>query len=230
MCLQKVSDFQSFDLVRSKCTKINSTAHTKLYVVNMDTDEDILDLTLTDREISMFNSEFGDLIPKHNFVYLDMQGFFAHNGQFILKEICFIGDNFKFHTLVKSPFSMYKLPAAEQSSIKYLTKNFHGLSYNDGGMHIIEVIQQLYPKFQNKIVMVRNQFKVNTLKHIFRMCGDIECVSIQDQGFNMHAHSFEMKVPCMYHRQSKKRAHYHCALAFTEELNEITLNNLKNRN
>lgn len=190
----------------------------------MDTVTDILDLELSDLEIAMFNAELDNSTRKNNFAFLDIEGFITQNDVFILKEICFIDNDYKFHTLVKSPHSIFKLSEKDRSFINYTTLKYNGLRYNDGQMHINDVIHQLYPKFKDKIVLVRNWLKVNRLKHIFRRCGDFDCDDITNQGVRMFRYDIEMREPCVYHRKSKSGAHYQCALRAVEQMQELSKN------
>lgn len=181
-------------------------------------------------EVEMIDMNFDDddydLVPSYNFVFVDIQGFLARNNQFICKEFCFIDGDFKFHALVKSPYSFNKLPVKNQETAQWLTKNFHGLDYNSGKMHMIELIQEMFPKFNNKIAVVRGSQKIKWLKHMFRTCGEVECINIQEQGFDMDLYYNQSEKPCMFHRESKKRDSFHCAVKSAEKLKEITNNNL----
>lgn len=177
-------------------------------------------------EMELSDLSFDNIIPKHNFIFVDMQGFFGRHNKFICKEFCIMDENFKFHALIKSPYSLNKLPELKQRCAKWLSKNFHGLSYDSGDIHIIDVIQEIYPKFNNKIAVVRGAQKIEWLKHMFRTCGEITCINIQDQGFEMDLHSKQAEKPCHFHRETGKNGHFHCASKNAEQMKEIVNNNL----
>lgn len=145
----------------------------------MDADSDVLELCVEESELIDLNTE--DSVPmdididndstdemmdfdeqeeiSRNFVFIDVQGFKTYRERFICKEICVVSDDDFYHAIVQSPYPFEKLSSNHKQQAKWLTEHFHGISYDCGNVHMISVIQDVYPKLMKKTVVVKGSEK-----------------------------------------------------------------------
>lgn len=133
-----------------------------------------------------------------NFVYIDILGFKTYKNRFICKELCLKHNDYVYHTLMKSPYIFNKVPRKYQIQAHWMTNYFHGLSYDSGETHPIELKQRIFPIVQNKIVLVTSEDKKIWLEYFFRECGPINCVSLDSLGYHSN---FQSKIVCEYHHK-----------------------------
>lgn len=191
-------------------------------------ESDAMDLDINNDSMSeVMDFDEQERITK-NFVFVDIQGFKTYRERFICKEICLVSDNDFYHAIIKSPYPFEKLSSSHKRQANWLTKHFHGLTYDCGNVHIIEVIQDIYPKLMRKTVVVKGVEKVKWIKYMFRTCGEIECLNFEDLDLDLDD-NFKNFCPfmCDYHleetfanlkicdhRESKRPwSNYHCAKA-----------------
>lgn len=175
-------------------------------------------------EISMIveSDEEGE---QNNLVFVDIQGFRDVGNRFICKEFCLVSVDDKYHAFVKSPFRFEKLSAEYQRQANYNTRSIHGLKYERGDVHLIDFLQTAYMKIVGKKVIVKGDQKVGWLKYLFRNCGEIECVNIEDLGYCKTLHdSLTEHEKCDYHYQNFWRK-WRCASENALKLQEIVMNN-----
>lgn len=91
-------------------------------------------------------------IDFNNYVFIDIHGF-RHRERFICKEFCLIDGDYQFHALVKSPYSFEKLNEFYQRHALLQTK-FHGLTFDCGDIHPIDLKQAVFPKLMNKQIII----------------------------------------------------------------------------
>lgn len=159
-----------------------------------------------------------------NYVFVDVQGFKTHNNRFICKEFCLIDGNDIFHALIKSPYKFERLSSLYRRQAQWLTRNYHGLSFDSGDMHIIEMKQKVFPKVCNKTILVKGDEKVNWLHYMFRDCGEINCANVGDLSLDYNF-KFNSNDVCENHRKSSSQKQYVCAKS-----NALMLQNLANKN
>lgn len=73
----------------------------------------------------------------NDYVFVDVQGFKGNHNRFICKEFCLIDGVDVFHELIRSPFPLNRLSAHLRTQANWLTRNFHGLNFEDGDLHVI---------------------------------------------------------------------------------------------
>lgn len=159
-----------------------------------------------------------------NYVFADVQGFKTHNNRFICKEFCLIDGNDIFHAIIKSPYKFERLSSYYRRQAEWLTRNYHGLPFDCGDMHIIEVKQKAFPKVWNKTILVKGDEKVNWLEHMFRDCGEINCVNVENLNLE-HNFKPDSNDICENHRESLTQKQFVCA-----KLNALMLQNLAKKN
>lgn len=158
-------------------------------------------------------------------VFVDIQGFRSRNNHFICKEFCLVSTDETYHTIVKSPYKFERLPEYHRRQANWLTRFFHGLTYDCGDVRLIDVLQTVYPKLVGKKIIVKGIQKVGWLKYMFRNCGEIECVNIEDLGYCKTLHDSPIQHEnCNYHKEKYWRK-WHCALEIALKLQEIVANN-----
>lgn len=158
-------------------------------------------------------------------VYVDLIGF-KHRAHFICKEFSLIDGDFEFHAIIKPPFSLDKLSLSDRKNAVFDINHLHGLKYEYGEIHLIELLQQTYNRLIDKLVIVSNNKKVQRLKYIFRNCVEIVCLSIQDIGYDLTLQSEESYRICDYHSTNFG---LRCSLTCAIRLQEIVNNNINLR-
>lgn len=144
------------------------------------------------------------------YVFVDVQGFKSHNSRFICKEFCLIDKDYIFHAIIKSPYKFEMLSSNYRHQAQWLTKNYHGLSFDGGDVQIIEMKQKIFPKVQNKTIVVKGDEKVAWLQHLFRDCGEINCINFEDMNIN-HLIAYDSSDICENHRINLTQKRYECA-------------------
>lgn len=151
-------------------------------------------------------------------VFVDLQGFRGINNQFIIKEFSLLDIDYEFYNIVKSPYSMEKLPPHLQNQAKWLTRYYHGISFNSGELFLNEVIREVLPHIQNKVIIVKGEEKVSWVKSIFRRSYAVENV----ENFGWHSHRIQTTIEkCQNHTCIRiQNDSCHCARVSVENLKE----------
>lgn len=157
-----------------------------------------------------------------HWVYVDLQGFKVNKNRFMCKEFCLLDGNEKFHAIVKSWFPHNKLLYHYKRQIEWLSKYFHGLTYDCGDMDIDQLTEIVYPKLVGKTVIVKGSDKINWLKYIFRNYGDISCRNIEDLDYDIDETE---QNKCEYHNEQYPCWKYRCAMS-----NALKLQDTANKN
>lgn len=157
-----------------------------------------------------------------DFVFVDLQGF-RNRHRFICKEFSLIDGDYRYHAIVKSPYSFNKLNDYFRRQATWAMNYFHGIKYDCGDVNIVEFISKVYPKIMNKKIVVRHPWKIAWLQYIFRNCGDLDCVCIDNLGVNMlEENEREDKYEiCDYHNETFGWKKCHCTLATTLEMRDV---------
>jgi len=117
-----------------------------------------------------------DVIATHNnkimlkasCVIVDVQGFKGNNNEFILKELAISFNEHEFQNfIVQPPHQFEKLMKIKQKEANWLSKNHHGLGWNDGSVTYKSVKKFL---LENHItaVYVKGEEKKNWLSHMLQ--------------------------------------------------------------
>lgn len=166
--------------------------------------------------------------PCANYVYVDIQGFQTTHNRFICKEFCLVDGDNVFHALVKSPFDLTRLSAHFKRQADWLVQYYHGLTFECGDVHIVELIEKMHVKLLNKTVFVTGHQKVGWLKYIFREC-DIDCVNADAFGFDFGGRNFQTAAYgfCPYHDDLFKSGRK-CSCAFSKalKLKDVVITNM----
>lgn len=160
-----------------------------------------------------------------NYIFVDMQGFKSYRNRFICKEFCLIDGNDVYHAMIRSPYKFERLSSHYRRQAQWLNRNYHGLSFDGGDVHIIEMKQKIFPKVLGKTILVKGVEKVNWLQHMFRDCGEINCVNVEDLNID---HSFEYNSYdiCKNHRKTLTQKQYICAKTNAMMLQDIAKRNI----
>lgn len=139
----------------------------------------------------------------HNYyVYVDIQGFKRPTNRFICKEFCLVDDHgYKFHALVKPSIEYKHLPPVSKRQAVWLMNNHHKIPYDFGDMDSFDLRDEMYPKLENKIVLVKGADKVKWLKYMFRDHGEIECADIHSLDFDTSLKQADPYEICSYHNR-----------------------------
>lgn len=160
-----------------------------------------------------------------NYVFIDMQGFKGHFNRFICKEFCLIDGTDIFHEMIRSPFPLNRLSIHLRKQADWVTQNYHGLNYEDGDTHIIELTERMFPKLQNKKILVKGGEKVKWLKCMFRNCGEINCTNIENFNIKYTYREMDAFDSCEFHRWISEGT-----LAVCAKYNALILQDLAKRN
>lgn len=158
-----------------------------------------------------------------DFVFIDVQGF-RDRHRFICKEFSLIDGDFKYHAIVKSPYSFRKLNDYFKRHATWAMNYFHGLSYDCGDVNITEVISKIYPKIMKRKIVVQQPWKITWLQYIFRHCGELDCVCFDDLGLDTSKRNDVYDI-CNYHNITCGWKERQCALANTLEMYDIMKKN-----
>lgn len=158
-------------------------------------------------------------------IFVDLQGFVNRKNCFICKEFCAVSADERFHAIVKSSYRFERMSEFYRRQANWLTRYFHGLTNDCGDIDLINLLQTVYPKMVGKKIIVKGDQKIDWLKYMFRNCGEIDCVNIENIGFCRSLHdSLNNHEFCDYHR-SKSWRKWHCAMENALKLQEIVKNN-----
>lgn len=109
---------------------------------------------------------------------VDIQGFKISQNKFVIKEFAMISEHYSstfkpIHYIVKSPFSLdeqSQLNYRQTNTIKWLTKNCHGLSWNGGNVSISQLKRILH------MAMLEKSYR----KIFFKAKGHEKCLWLSD--------------------------------------------------
>lgn len=188
-------------------------------------DQDMIDIHVeyAGKEL---DSGFDEII--HNdYVYVDIQGFKKPKNRLICKEFCLLDDNgFKFHALVKPSTSFKVLPYYYKRQAIWLMKMHHKIDYDFGDIDPFDLRDQMFPKMQNKIVLVKGLDKIKWLKYMFRRHGEIECLDINSLDFDTTLKQADPYEICEYHNQVFGWSEGPCAMSTALLVQDLTHKNV----
>lgn len=153
------------------------------------------------------------------YIVVDVQGFKDRNNNFLVKEICILSKNLKLHEIIKAPYSFNSLTTEEKQQIKWLEKNYHGLSWFDGRIDENEMKSMIEPIFRGRIVLVKGAEKVAWIKNMFT--SSVIVLNLEDIGCNIQLHKkaatnsnniyHEAENYCKRHKRITNSKNVHCA-------------------
>ena len=65
---------------------------------------------------------------------IEFHGFKDNNNRYILKEFALVNGSFQCHVLFASPYSITELNDKMQRTARWLTRNLHGIDWDDGSV------------------------------------------------------------------------------------------------
>lgn len=196
--------------------------------MNTNNNNDNLDEMEVDHNIlELMEIDVGDVItnPCDDYVYVDVQGFKTYQERFICKEFCLVDGDYKFHAIVKSPYSFHKMPYKYQRQAHWLIKHHHGIKYEDGDIIAMDLKTEIFPKLMNKTILVKGNEKVDWLKNMFRHFGEIRCINIEKMGFDLTVEQSEPFEICSYHKKIPKWKQCTCAMSTALLLQDLAYKN-----
>lgn len=192
----------------------------------MESAMNILEIESPVDQMEEIDYEFSDC---NNFVFVDIQGFKTNRNRFMCKEFCLVDGEYKYHAIVKSPYSFHKMSSHYKRNALWLIENFHGLEYESGDIHMIDLLQNTYPKLMNKMILVKGKDKVQWLQYMYRNCGEISCVNVEDlDAYDWRLRRAEPYQKCDYHDDHYRWKDNRCAMASALELQDILRKNCSN--
>lgn len=160
-----------------------------------------------------------------DFAIIDFQGFKDEStNRFIVKEFCLLTENIKFLDFMKSPFAFELLNENSQKTAKWLTKNYHGIKWDDGYISVSKLRETISPILKNKIIYVKGEEKIQWLRDIMN---DSEKRTLYI--VNMEIIGCDLAL----HNNTKKSVNSKCDAAGYDETDEINQKqeiNLKTNN
>lgn len=184
-----------------------------------------MDIDLSDDSSSQSENGIRECVID-DYVYVDLVGF-NNRQHFICKEFSLIDGDFKYHAIIKPPYSIHKFPLHERQMTIWEINHLHGLKYDGGDVHLIDVLQSTYQRLASKKVILENNYKIQSLKYMYRNCVDLTCLNIEDLGFDMDLQSEDPYPTCKKHGKILGEVACECAFATTLRLKEIAENNFK---
>lgn len=185
-------------------------------------DHDILDI---DRLLEL-DSGFVET-TSNDYVYVDIQGFKMPGNAFMCKEFCLLDDNnYTFHAFIKSTTPFIQLPTFYKRQANWLMDNYHKIDYNFGDINLFDLCDQMFPKIQNKIVLVKGLEKTKWLKKMFRDYGEIECLDIDSLHFDTSLKQADPYNVCDYHNQVFNWTKGPCAMSTALMIQDLAHKNM----
>lgn len=140
-------------------------------------------------------------------VFVDIQGFRSLNNEFILKEFCLIDGPDTYHYLVKSPYQLKSMSQQLQDQANWLTKHFHGLTFDSGTITLIQLKTLILPIIKDKVILVKGGSKVTWIKQLFSETETGQCINVEefDEYMDRKKH---LLAKCSHHHAKYK---FHCA-------------------
>lgn len=160
-----------------------------------------------------------------NYVIVDLLGY-RNRHRFICKEFCLIDGGFTYHTIIKNPHPFKDMSTYYKRHAEWAMRYFHGLSMECGDIHVVEMIQKMYPKLKNKKILMYNSWKIPWMRYLFRNYDEIECVCIQDTNIDMDLRMQSDYTYCDYHKENGPE-HSECSLACALEMKDIVETNFE---
>lgn len=171
-------------------------------------------------------SGFFEMIA-NEYVYVDLQGFKLPGNGFMCKEFCLLDDNdYVFHAFFKSAISFEHLPSFYKRQAIWLMNNHHKIDYNYGDTDPSVLCEQVYPKIQNKIVLVKGLEKTHWMKQMFRDYGEIKCMDVNSLNFEAMSKQADSYNVCDYHNQVSSWTKGPCAKATAMLVRDLAHKNI----
>lgn len=165
-----------------------------------------------------------------DYIFVDLQGFKIQNNGFMVKEICVLSKNLKFHETIKAPYSFELLTSSERKNIDWITKNLHGLRWTSGCINQCELKKILETILHGKIIFVKGKEKVTWIREICST--EIIVINLEDLHCDSQLNiiSETEKKECCHHKYIKKEKTIHCAKQNVQIMKKWFENSIFNKN
>lgn len=145
-----------------------------------------------------------------DFAFIDLQGFlYNHKNSLLVKEICILTKNIKFHEFVKSPFPFNKLNYHFKKQAKWLEDYHHGLNWDMGYITLQELRTTISPILNGKILFVKGANKVKWMEDILDD-KKIICINMEDINCDLSLNKWETTIN-QFSCEKHKNLSSHCA-------------------
>lgn len=183
--------------------------------------------TSENTDLNQFNA-VADVAVIDDYIFVDIVGF-TNRHNFICKEISIIDGDYYYHGIIKPPYNLCKIPLHDRQMIKWEIDHLHGLRYNDGNIHLLDMVEATHQRLLSKKIVMEDNHKINLLKYIFRNCGTLNCISIEEMDFDLDLYDGDLYPNCGEHARIHYQPACECTSATTLRLKEITKNNLREK-
>lgn len=139
--------------------------------------------------------------------FIDIQGFKVFNNNFILKEVYIhiVAGDLNYHALIDSPFQFHQLNKIEKRQINWLTKNYHGIRWDEGDIALSQFLDDMKAVLRGKIIIFKGVAKLKWLQIFFGSISIKEYINIEDLNCNFRLSEISENVDmCDYHKSTKK--------------------------
>lgn len=158
---------------------------------------DVADITADLAEIKI-DQGIDECTIYEDYVYVDIQGYRRPKNYLVCKEFCLL-DGYKYHAIVKPSIPLKYLPAHYKRQAEWVLNNHHKIQYSHGDVDPFDLRDQMYPKLQDKVILVKGEDKIRWLKYMFRKHGEIDCLDIDSMDFDKSLKQDEPYEVCDYH-------------------------------
>lgn len=164
-----------------------------------------------------------------DFAIVDLQGF-IHNEDYVVKEICILTKNLKFHEIVKSPSSFTNLTSKYKQQVKWLENNYHGLRWSQGYITVEELRKTITPILNGKSIFLKGLNKIrwlqgilNSKMHVYVNVEDMGCnIKLSESFFKESVQQGVNNIECCKKHKFKNN---HCALRNASVIRQWYLRN-----
>lgn len=189
--------------------------------------EDVVDIHAEPAESEINEEGFDECLIYKDYVFVDIQGFKRPKNYLVCKEFCLLDDTgYKFHAIVKSSIEFKRLPSIYKRQAIWLMNNHHRIDYDAGDIDPFDLRDQMYPKVQNKIVLVKGLDKIRWLKHMFRLHGEIVCLDIDSLDFDVSLKKEDPYDICEYHNRIFGWTQGPCAMSTALLIQDLAYKNI----
>lgn len=139
--------------------------------------------------------------------FVDVQGFKDINNNFILKEVHVhtVAKNLNYHAIIHSPFPFHQLIKIEKQQVRWVTKNYHGIRWDEGNISLTHFLDEMNTVLREKTIIFRGVEKVKWLQFFFERITIKNYCNCEDLNCNLKlSETHECFDKCVYHRELKR--------------------------
>lgn len=128
--------------------------------------------------------------------FVDLQGF-KHEKDFILKEFALLNSTEQEHIIAQPPFEFHWLSSADQGQARWLERNYHGFSWDEGTLPYGEALATMVSCLKKK--EGEDIYVKGLQKKIWLQKFDIFPLNIEDIGCDMKVCNLRSGWHCWLH-------------------------------